>query len=202
MSEPCPTCGNEYDSIEGLNKHHSSAHPNAFEELFWHLAGEKAEGECWEWRARTVAGGYGTIQRHNEREYAHRLAYKFHYGESPDPQINHHCDNPICVNPDHLYRGTHEDNMRDAWNRDGHDNMREGLKVGWENASENMKQAWEDGKMIDSEDSSFAKLSKEEAKEIKYEADRSRTQTSVADEYSVSREAVRRIWDGETWKEI
>ena len=78
---------------------------------------EKATEGCWEWIASKTADGYGQF-KHPEHHYAHRFSYAFHYGSIPlGKQVNHHCDNPGCVNPEHLYAGTHQDNMDDMINR-------------------------------------------------------------------------------------
>ena len=58
--------------------------------------------------------GYGRITFNGRREPAHRVAYKLYVGEIPEGMhILHSCDEPGCVNPDHLRAGTHQDNMND-----------------------------------------------------------------------------------------
>ena len=47
-------------------------------------------------------------------EFAHRMAYRLYVGEPGDLFVCHHCDTPLCVNPDHLFLGTATDNIRDA----------------------------------------------------------------------------------------
>jgi hypothetical protein len=79
-----------------------------------------AESGCWEWRLRKDAGGYGRLKiqmgsRSSFRmEAAHRYAYSIFVGPIPDGMnVLHRCDNPPCCNPDHLFVGTQQDNMRD-----------------------------------------------------------------------------------------
>ena len=49
---------------------------------------------------------------------AHRLAYKLAYGEIPTNKvICHHCDNPSCINPEHLWAGTQSENIVDAYKK-------------------------------------------------------------------------------------
>ncbi len=70
---------------------------------------------CWLWTAGQVTGGYGhfAITRATNIR-AHRMAYILACGPIPkDKLVLHKCDNPICVNPDHLYIGTHADNAND-----------------------------------------------------------------------------------------
>lgn len=72
-------------------------------------------GPCWIWiRART-GRGYGQISLHNVRIYTHRVSWELENGPLPDGlSVLHHCDNPPCARPSHLFTGTQLDNMRDA----------------------------------------------------------------------------------------
>ena len=65
---------------------------------------------CWEWNGCTLTDGYGAA-RYNQR--AHRLAYEAFNGSAEGKLVCHTCDNTICCNPEHLWVGTHADNMQD-----------------------------------------------------------------------------------------
>lgn len=70
---------------------------------------------CWLWESRADRGGYGWLKEIG-RKYlrAHRLSWTLHRGEIPPGMcVLHKCDTPACVNPDHLFLGTHLDNARD-----------------------------------------------------------------------------------------
>ena len=72
------------------------------------------ETGCWEWIAGKSASGYGHFKINNKQHVAHRVAYEIYNGLIPDGMfILHKCDNPLCVNPEHLEIGTHQDNMYD-----------------------------------------------------------------------------------------
>lgn len=75
---------------------------------------------CHEWIAWRRKDGYGQLRVGKRFILAHRIAYMLHHNvELPTPStengtwVLHHCDNPPCCNPAHLYLGTHKDNMRD-----------------------------------------------------------------------------------------
>lgn len=83
------------------------------EERFWPKV-QKTDG-CWEWiGARQGPNGYGNFYYNGQAGTAHRYSYQLHYGPIPDGlQVLHTCDNRPCVRPDHLFAGSHVDNMRD-----------------------------------------------------------------------------------------
>jgi len=75
----------------------------------------KGEDECWLWEKSNSAKGYGQIRKNGKMTTAHRVAWELHNGPIPDGMcVLHKCDEPICVNPNHLFLGTLKDNFDDA----------------------------------------------------------------------------------------
>lgn len=74
--------------------------------------------DCWEWAAHKDRKGYGTFEFAGRTQKAHRVAHQLYVGKIPDGLcVCHHCDNPGCVRPDHLFLGTIADNNRDCENK-------------------------------------------------------------------------------------
>lgn len=85
---------------------------------FWRYV-DRADGPlaCWEWRGHRNAKGYARFSvsgRRPRQQAAHRLSWELAHGAIPERLlVLHHCDNPPCVNPVHLFLGTASDNARD-----------------------------------------------------------------------------------------
>lgn len=108
-------------SWQGANYGHSGLH-SLDVARFWAKVRQAPNG-CWEWTGSQTGGKptrrYGqftyTVRRKQVHIYTHRVAWMIAHGPIPAGQmICHHCDNPLCVKPDHLFIGTQFDNMRDA----------------------------------------------------------------------------------------
>jgi len=87
-------------------------------ERFWQKVDQRGPNECWEWKASKDRKGYGKFGRWRDgRGFtagAHRVSYEIAYGDIPTGLfVLHHCDNPCCVNPKHLWLGTARDNIHD-----------------------------------------------------------------------------------------
>lgn len=144
-----------------------------FESRFWNNTIENENG-CWEWQGATHAKtGYGIITLEGQARTTHTVSYEQAKGEIPeDLFVLHKCNNRICINPDHLYVGTHDDNMRDMAN------------AGSVKGSKNFNSI----------------LNEEEVQEIrKLIASKMITYANIAQQYGVKRQTVKDIALRRTW---
>lgn len=148
------------------------------EDRFWSKV-EKGP-DCWEWTGSKVKGGYGQIGKGGREignEMTHRLSWEIHNGPIPEGMfVCHSCDNRSCVNPDHLFLGTHSDNVQDmvAKGRVG-DVGRKGTKH------------------------HKAKLTDEDVREIRAAED---STTTLALIYGVSTSTIQRVKSGKGWSHV
>lgn len=145
---------------------------------FW--AKVNKSGECWEWTAGADKQGYGRIRIEGKGILAHRFSYEQANGPIRDGAlICHHCDNPACVRPSHLYAGTPKDNARDRMERG---RVVSGNHAGEANAS--------------------AKLTREQVVSMRSEMDDGRTCADVASEYGVSPNHASQIKNRKRWSHV
>lgn len=89
------------------------------QERFWSKVDKSAGPDgCWIWRGAIKPNGYGKVSigaaKASRWYYTHRIAYAMHNVTDPaDLFVCHHCDNPVCCNPSHLFLGTDQDNKTD-----------------------------------------------------------------------------------------
>jgi len=91
----------------------SATHKNILD----HILGRTKinEEDCWIWQGGMSARRYGQLGWRNKLWRVHRLMWVLFYGAIPEGLfVCHHCDVPLCCNPEHLFLGTSKDNMRDA----------------------------------------------------------------------------------------
>lgn len=157
---------------------------------FWEKVDQA--GDCWVWLAHKDHAGYGQFTYGLKTIRSHRVAWILTHGEIPNGLfVCHKCDNPSCVRPDHLFLGTHSDNMRDSY--------RKGRKVlpdrtrfvkGHQQASRG-------------EASHLAKLTSDQVLEIRRTYEQGGvTQEALARKYGVERTTVRDIIHRRNWKHI
>lgn len=85
-------------------------------ERFWNKV-NKTEA-CWEWTAAIDPGGYGAFKVDGKKVNSHRFSWNLHFGSLPEGMlVCHTCDNRLCVRPDHLFLGSHQENHDDMVNK-------------------------------------------------------------------------------------
>lgn len=168
--------------------------PRPIAERFWEkvdkngpVPGHRPElGPCWVWTAGTAFFDYGAFQVERGIQGlpkrrplgAHCVAFWLTFGRWPLPECCHHCDNPPCVNPAHLFEATHAENMRDK-SAKGHGGTKTPLS---------------------GEANPAAKLTRKDVAEIRDSLAAGRSKRALALVYEVSRATIYRIANDEGWR--
>ncbi len=142
------------------------------------LSSYVAKNGCWEWNRARNKDGYGLVRRAGCTPYAHRASYEELVGPIPKGLfVLHKCDNPPCINPDHLYCGTLQDNNRDMDERGRRFIMPKSI----------------------GEKHHAAKFRRSDVKKVRARWASGESMRSIAIAYNVVPESVRKIIRGETW---
>lgn len=91
---------------------------NDTEIRFWDKVEIADEDDCWLWLGSIDTFGYGLFRVNNKLWKAHRYSYQLHKGLIGNLCVLHTCDNPRCVNSNHLFLGTKVDNSQDRDKKD------------------------------------------------------------------------------------
>lgn len=155
---------------------HNGRKQITLEEKFWSYCHPGPRDDCWEWQGGKQGRGYGRIRFQSHYLFVHRVSYELHHGPIPTGlNVCHHCDNPSCVNPHHLFLGTQKENMQDMVKKQRQTiGERNGCSKLTENDVHQIRQMRLDG-MIERE---------------------------IADKFNVTRSAIAGILQGKTWKHI
>lgn len=123
----CLTCGNPIPR-KGINNRKkycsvSCGHAALRRDMvtcFWEKVDKAGPNGCWVWTASRKERGYGQFYWRGKMHRAHRLAWVLIKGDPGKLEVAHTCDNRVCVNLDHLFLATHQENMADQVAKDRH----------------------------------------------------------------------------------
>lgn len=146
------------------------------QDRFWEKVNIAGDDECWEWQACRTKIGYGQFGIRNRIWKAHRIAWLLTHKQNPrDKFICHHCDNPSCCNPKHLFLGNNQLNMQDK------------AQKGKSNGELN----------------NYSKLVTQEVLDIRMLYSTGEySQQRLGDMYNVSRTCIKKIVQRKTWRHI
>jgi len=180
VSSVCPTCGIVFvrpmDARKQIFCTIACYHAQPWQLRFWKSV--KKTDSCWEWTGSKFNTGYGALLWERKRGTAHRASWVLHYGRIPKGLcVCHRCDNRSCVNPKHLFLGTHADNMQDMFAKG-----RRIAAVG--------------------EKSSCHKLNANKVREIRVQFQAGASKEGLGRKYDVDSKTIRCLLTGRTWKHV
>jgi hypothetical protein len=142
------------------------------EKRFWKKVDKT--GQCWLWLGYKKETGYGRIRINNKLLRVHRVAWELTNGQIPKGlQVLHQCDTRNCVNPLHLFLGTHQDNMDDKLSKQ---------------------------RQVKGSACSLSKLDEEKVAAIKQLKQNGLTLRKIAETYKVNHKTIWHAIKGNTWK--
>lgn len=179
MSRPVCACGcGERASRMGVSFIAGHRPPRPIAARLWARVAIDDADKCWEWQGYRAARGHGQIgagRKGAGQRPVHQVAWEFFNGRAvaDGMQVNHHCDNPPCCNPRHLYEGTQRENVDDMQSR---------------------------GRMAVGQMLPHAKLTRADVQEIRriWET-RSMKQREIAAQFGISQPHVSGVVNGKEW---
>lgn len=143
---------------------------------FWDKVDKNGPNGCWVWTARPDGNGYGRFKLDDKSQYAHRVSWEWVNGPIPEGLcILHRCDNPLCVRSDHLFLGTHRDNVDDKVKK---------------------------GRQAQGSANGRAKLNEDAVRWIRSLMNLGCPRTEVAEVFAISRRLVCKIVDRDIWRHV
>lgn len=175
-------CGTECQRLGAIGRKNDPAKlRTSLEKRFWAKVDKKGLDECWPWTGQKTPLGYGHIMYLNKLRIATRIMWELVHGYEPvGLEMCHKCDNPPCVNPNHIFAAIHKEHFRDALRRGRDSGM---FKAGTQHR--------------------LAKLTAEDVKQIRslyvpFEFGCRK----LAKRFNVSDETIRRIVINDSYKEV
>lgn len=157
-------------------------------------------GNCWIWKGLKNESGYGMFSLNGRQSRAHRISYEIHIGAIPEGLfICHKCDNPACVNPDHLFSGTAKENSMDMMKkgRNMHVTKPETLARGERNGTHTKPETVRRGTKIE-----WSKLTDNSVMEIRSKYANGESAPSLAKKHNVFLSTIYKVVYRKTWKHI
>lgn len=143
---------------------------------FWAKVDKGRDDECWEWKAGLSMGGYGKYSLKGNTVLAHRMSYVMANGDIPNGLfVCHSCDNRKCVNPNHLWLGSSQDNATDCLNKN---------------------------RTLKGESNGNSKLNNEQVLKIRSLIRDGRSISSIARDFNISNPIIANIRDGKNWSHV